>query len=156
LPGPIERVWEYLTDGEKLARWLAHGQIEPRVGGKVELRFRLHELTSEPTPTKYADSPCDFDGVVTRWDPPRVLAYTWAESLGDSSEVTFELTPRGAEVEFLITHRRLSSRELLVGAAAGWDAHVAVLGDMLAARALRPFWATHLALETEYERRLPR
>jgi uncharacterized protein YndB with AHSA1/START domain len=155
LPGPVERVWEYLTDENKLARWLAHGRIEPRVGGKAELRFRMHELTSELTPAKYADMPCDFDGVVTRWQPPSVLAYTWAESLGDPSEVTFELRPRGADVELIITHRRLSSRELLVGVAAGWDAHVGILADLLAARAVRPFWSTHVALEAEYDRRLP-
>ena len=32
LPGPIERVWEYLTDPEKRARWFAGGPMEPRVG----------------------------------------------------------------------------------------------------------------------------
>jgi len=30
LPGPIERVWEYLTDPDKRARWFAGGPMEPR------------------------------------------------------------------------------------------------------------------------------
>ena len=37
LPGPIERVWDYLVDPEKRARWFAGGPMEPRQGGKVEL-----------------------------------------------------------------------------------------------------------------------
>ena len=40
LPGPIERIWEYLTDSEKRARWFASGPMEQRVGGKVRLVTR--------------------------------------------------------------------------------------------------------------------
>src|ERR1700733_13906179 len=40
LPGPIERVWEYLTDSEKRSRWFAGGPMEPRQGGKLTLNFR--------------------------------------------------------------------------------------------------------------------
>ena len=32
LPGPIERVWEYLTDPEKLSTWLGVANIEQRAG----------------------------------------------------------------------------------------------------------------------------
>ena len=39
LPGPIERVWEYLTDPKKRARWFAGGSMEPRVGGKDVSQF---------------------------------------------------------------------------------------------------------------------
>jgi uncharacterized protein YndB with AHSA1/START domain len=28
LPGPIERVWAYLTDPEKRAKWLASGPMD--------------------------------------------------------------------------------------------------------------------------------
>ncbi|HUK06032.1 MAG TPA: SRPBCC domain-containing protein, partial [Burkholderiales bacterium] len=37
LPGPIERVWEYLTVSEKRAAWLAAGEFDLRVGGRIEL-----------------------------------------------------------------------------------------------------------------------
>ena len=40
LPGPIERVWAFLTEPGKRARWLAGGPMELRVGGRVELQFR--------------------------------------------------------------------------------------------------------------------
>jgi uncharacterized protein YndB with AHSA1/START domain len=37
LPGPIERVWEFLTDTRKLPSWFGEGTIEPRAGGAVNL-----------------------------------------------------------------------------------------------------------------------
>ncbi len=50
LPGPIERVWAYLTDPEKRATWLAAGPMELRVGGPVELNFHHADLSAEKTP----------------------------------------------------------------------------------------------------------
>ena len=32
LPGPIERIWDYLTDSEKRSRWFAGGPMELRPG----------------------------------------------------------------------------------------------------------------------------
>ena len=34
LPGPIERVWSYLTESEKRGQWFAAGEMELRVGGR--------------------------------------------------------------------------------------------------------------------------
>src|SRR5688500_3165086 len=39
LPGPIERVWAYLTESDKRRKWLARGPISSFVGGDVELTF---------------------------------------------------------------------------------------------------------------------
>ena len=56
LPGPIERVWSYLTDSELRGRWLASGDMQLREGGEVEHIFRNSELTQndQPPPAKYA------------------------------------------------------------------------------------------------------
>ncbi len=40
LPGPIERVWAYITESEKRGKWLATGEMELRVGGRVDLKFQ--------------------------------------------------------------------------------------------------------------------
>lgn len=45
LPGPIGRVWEYLTDADKREQWLATGEMDLRVGGKVELVFNHDNIT---------------------------------------------------------------------------------------------------------------
>jgi hypothetical protein len=39
LPGPIELAWDYLTKPEMLKTWFADVTLEPRVGGKIEIRF---------------------------------------------------------------------------------------------------------------------
>ena len=155
LPGPIERVWAYLTESEKRKTWLAAGPMELRVGGGVELTFNNTELTPhrEAPPDKYKEAGCAVvRGRVTRCDPPRLLSYTWGES---ESEVTFELAPEGENVLLVLTHRRLPDRTTMVSVAGGWHAHVGIMIDRLNSREPRPFWSTHARLEAEYERRLP-
>jgi len=49
LPGPIERVWSYLTESDKRRTWLASGEMELQVGGRVELIWRNSELTGTMT-----------------------------------------------------------------------------------------------------------
>jgi uncharacterized protein YndB with AHSA1/START domain len=155
LPGPIERVWAYLTDSKKRGQWLASGAMELRVGGQVELNFDHEQLSPRtgPTPDRYKDH-CSFKGRVTRCDPPRLLSYTWGETSGSDSEVTFELTPRGADVVMVLTHRRLEGREALLSVASGWHAHVGFLIDVLNDREPPDFWSTHARLEAEYGKRI--
>jgi hypothetical protein len=47
LPGPIERVWDYLTDSEKRGRWFAGGPMEPR--RVASSRFTSGTRISHPT-----------------------------------------------------------------------------------------------------------
>ncbi|MGZ5032947.1 MAG: SRPBCC family protein [Usitatibacter sp.] len=154
LPGPIERVWAYLTDSEKRATWFAGGRFDLRVGGRAELRFDHARLSSEKkTPDRFKDMKCDFAGTITRLEPPRLLSYTWGGP-EEGSEVTFELAARGKDVVLTITHRRLPDRKAMVGVASGWDAHLGILSDVLNGVEPRPFWSTHAKLEREYEARL--
>lgn len=158
LPGPIERVWAYLTESEKRGTWLASGAMELRVAGRVELNWRNAELTphAETPPDRFkSEDGSAVRGRITRCDPPRLLSYTWGEDPKDASEVTFELTPRGEEVLLELTHRRLPDRTTMVSVASGWHTHLGILVDRLNDRAPLPFWATYLRLETEYEKRLP-
>src|SRR5205085_9769358 len=48
LPGPIERVWAYLTDSELRRKWLAAGSMEMQVGSSFELVWRNDELSNPP------------------------------------------------------------------------------------------------------------
>ncbi len=150
LPGPIERVWAYLTDAEKRKTWFAGGVFDLRVGGKADLHFDHSILSSEKTPDDYRGKKFDFSEKITRLDPPRLLSYTFAHG-GPESEVTFELETRGKDVLLVLTHVRIVDRKTKIGLASGWDAHVCILLDRLNGVEPRPFWTTHAKLKAEYE-----
>jgi uncharacterized protein YndB with AHSA1/START domain len=155
LPGPIERVWAFLTESDKRARWLAAGEMELKPGGKVELNFDHTRISPEPTPAKYRDMPMGFTGKVMRCDPPRLLMFSWMESHGSHSEVTFELAERADKVLLTITHRKLEDRNALLSVSGGWDVHVGILEDVLTNRSPRGFWSSHAKREQEYAVRFP-
>ena len=151
LPGPAERLWDYLTVSEKRRLWLAAGGMELFSSGSVELLFRHRELSPEPTPERYREfetSPPMF-GEVTECDPPRLLTYNWPGDNG-ASEVSFELFPEGANVRLVLTHRRLPGAEEVVSVASGWEAHLGILEDQLSGRPPRGFWTAHARLEKQY------
>jgi uncharacterized protein YndB with AHSA1/START domain len=116
LPGPIARVWEFLTDTGKLPGWFGEGTIEPRAGGTVNLMGG------------------HVRGIVTQWQPPRRLAYTWnvfgpgdTESPYPESYLTIELEPRGSEVALTLTHLPVLDRFEKQNAM-GWHTFLDMLG----------------------------
>ncbi|MGP2906492.1 SRPBCC family protein [Serratia marcescens] len=159
LPGPIERVWAYLTESDKRATWLAAGAMTLENGAPLELEFRNSDLAGEhePPPAKYKQhGGCVSNrGHITCLFPPRLLSFTWAEQdQGRPSEVTFELTEQGSAVLLTVTHRRLANRDEMLSVAGGWHTHLDILLDRLHDRAPQQFWSTHARLEEEYRARL--
>jgi len=45
LPGPIDRVWAYLTQSDLRRQWLAAGEMEMNVGTPFEFVWRNDELS---------------------------------------------------------------------------------------------------------------
>ncbi len=157
LPGPIERVWEYLTDGDKRALWLCGGNTEPRVGGRMELKFHNATITTpdDVPPEKYRDmnGPVEFSGTVTAWEPPTLLAHSWVFE-GHESEVRYELETVGDKVRLTLTHRRVANSRELAGACGGWHVHLAILVALLEGSVPPPFWATHIEIEDHYREQI--
>lgn len=157
LPGPIERVWDYLVDGDKRGQWLARGPLDATAGGRVDLTFDNSRLTGhdDPPPPKYADTDKDntLHGRVLACDPPHLLEFTWGDK-PDASQVRFELRAVGDQVHLTVTHRDVSSRGMMLSVSAGWHAHLDVLADRIAGRAPASFWPAQTKLEAEYDRRL--
>jgi len=155
LPGPIERVWSYLTDSEKRGRWFAAGPMELRAGGDFEFTFNHANLSSEKeTPERWKSSDgAKFAGRVTRCEPPRVLGITW-ENPDGRSEVEIELTPHGGDVVLTLTHRRITTRAEMIDYAGGWHSHLDILSDNLNGVEPRGLWTTVLRMEREYAERL--
>jgi len=156
LPGPLERVWSYLTDSDKRGTWLASGQIEPRVGGTADLLFKHSEITSERPPERYRemnDNGWPSKGIVTRYEPMTALAMTWPGEGDATSEVTFELTPQGDKVKLVLTHRKLANKAEMVSVSGGWHTHLGILEDLLAGDPPRGFWSRIEGLEADYTER---
>lgn len=153
LPGPIERVWSYLTEGELRRRWFAGGEMEMVRGGSVELVWRNDELTDPP-----GERPAAASGEhrmqtrILELEPQRKLAIAWG---GGGGSVSFELEPQGDDVLLTIVHRGVADRSSLLNFAPGWHAHLDILGAILAGEKPKPFWDEIARLKAEYEQRLP-
>lgn len=157
LPGPIERVWAYLVENDKRAKWLCGGATVLKEGGRVEMNFHNASLSTQTDiepPEKYCDMPerVSFCGHVTRCEPPRLLAHTW-EFEDDHSEVCYELEERGDKVLLVLTHRRLASAEEILSVCGGWHTHLGILINILQGEEPAPFWKTHTPLEADYKER---
>jgi uncharacterized protein YndB with AHSA1/START domain len=148
LPGPIERVWSYLTDGELRRQWLASGSMPPQAGDTFELVWRNDDLSSSP-----AERPDGFSAEsravcqLLELDAPRRLRYLWP----DVGEVCFELEPLADEVLLTVTHHRLSGERLILNVCAGWHAHLAVLVALLEGTPPPSLWRTWKQLRDDYQ-----
>jgi uncharacterized protein YndB with AHSA1/START domain len=159
LPGPIERVWEYLTDSEKRGKWFCSGEMERKVGGKVELHFKHNDLSpvKEATPSQFQeyDKGKSHFGTILGYEPPKRLIMKWDESNDGSSEVTFELEPRGEKVLLTITHQKLTNRDARISVCGGWHTHLDILVAHLDGAQPKPFWSAYLGKKSEYEKMIP-
>lgn len=150
LPGPVDRVWAYLTDSDLRRKWLAAGEMAPTVGSSVELVWRNSELTDPPghRPEGFGEEH-RLVSEITAFEPMRKLAITW----GSTGGVTFELEPSGSEVLLTVTHHRVEDRGVLLNVSAGWHAHLDILAARVAGKEPQPFWDSWAALKADYEKR---
>lgn len=155
LPGPIERVWEYLTDSEKRSRWFAGGAMEQRVGGKARFEFRHRNLAPDETPPEGMEG-CHggehaMDGIILRCEPPHVLVFTFGSDA--ESEVTIELTAQGKNVLLVLTHRATTGDvPYMADFGAGWHTHLTHLIALLEGAPRPPFWPLHKKLKEDYQK----
>jgi uncharacterized protein YndB with AHSA1/START domain len=154
LPGPIERIWSYLTESNLRRQWLAAGRMEMKVGAPFEFVWHNDELTNPPgrKPEGFG-SEFRMKGHVTEVDPPRKLAFTWGE--GEKGGVSIELAQKGKEVLLTLIHRRIPDRESLLSVSAGWHMHLNILAARMGGREPDPFWDGWNRLHSDYAARFP-
>lgn len=149
LPGPIERVWAFITDPEKRQLWLAGGTTATQPGDTFQLNFenRRHETPGETVPEKYKEHACGIgsEATLTRHEPMSLYSFVWG-----GGEVIFELTPEGDEVKLVLTHRKLPGHEQLLSVSGGWHIHLTVLVSKLTGTPQPPFWSTLEKLGNDY------
>ena len=149
LPGPIERVWAFITDPEKRQLWLAGGTTATQTGDKFQLEFKNRELETpnETVPAKYQEYACTIasEAILTRHEPMSLHSFLWG-----GGEVIFELTPEGENVKLVLTHRKLPDHEQVLSVSGGWHIHLAVLISKLTGALQPPFWSTMEKLGNDY------
>lgn len=151
LPGPIERVWQYLTVSDLRAKWFCGGELEPRDGGDIVFDFDHRRISDSPPPEKHKDQQVvRFVGKIDTYDPPHRLSFIWPEEDGEGTHVTITLSEVNDEVQLHLIHTRLHKADYRQGAAAGWHAHLDLLADLLSGGTARDFWIHYTTLEREY------
>jgi len=148
LPGPIERVWSYLTDSDLRQQWLASGSMSLVPGASFELVWRNDELSSSPT-----ERPDGFSAEsratcqLLEVDPPTRMRYTWP----GVGEVSIDLEPLGSDVMLTLTHRQLSGEGLILNVCAGWHAHLSLLVAHSEGSQPPSLWSMWKRLRKDYE-----
>jgi uncharacterized protein YndB with AHSA1/START domain len=115
---PLERVWAALTSPAQLAQWLAPGELELTLGGRVYLAF--------------TDGDGVIDGQVTALAPPRLLEFTWTDKGNDLGLVRWELSADDGGTHLTLTHTvPETARESGLPMLAGWTTLLEQLAALL-------------------------
>ncbi len=118
---PIERVWAALTEPDELIGWLGSVDIDPVVGGAVELRWLN---------TDEEGNSAVLHGTITVFEAPTLL-----EIDSDIHGVLrWKLTSEGTGCLLIFTSTIPAPNEHLALLLAGWHSHLDFLADALAGR----------------------
>lgn len=151
LPGPIERVWAYLTESDKRRQWLAAGDLELKAGAPFKFTWRNDELTTPPgrRPDGWPAEQ-SMDNQVIAVDPPRHLTIGW----GSEGQVSFDLETRGDKVLLTLVHRGLPRGPDMLNIAGGWHTHLDIMVARISGGETEPFWDYWARIRAEYASRL--
>jgi len=162
LPGPIERIWDYLWDGQKRGEWFASGDMPTKPGMSFEMYFKHSTLSPNqaPPPDKFMEM--DKAGhhsrnVLLAYEPPHRLVFSFGPDAREDSEVEFLLTqegdPKDNKVRLTLTHRRIPNRAYAVDVSGGWHSHLAILQDKAEGKVPPAFWDVWRQSEGVYDQR---
>ncbi|WP_265595696.1 SRPBCC domain-containing protein [Verrucomicrobium sp. BvORR106] len=139
LNAPQELAFKVWTSPEHIQFWMKpepgmttrSAKLDLRVGG----RFRIQMQDEDGEYFTAA-------GVFQEVTPPGKLVYTWdwekdgsgdefGELEGNTTEITVEFIPRGAQTEMFFTHTRFATTESRDNHARGWGRIIDTLADYL-------------------------
>ena len=160
LPGPIERVWDYLWDSEKRGEWFASGPMPAKVGETFHMQFKHSKLSPHTTEPPEKMREMDKTGhsstnTLLVCEPPRRLAFTFGGEKDPNkiSEVEFRLEPQGDKVRLTLTHSKIPDRGIMLGVSGGWHAHLDVLGYRARGETPPAFWDIWRKYDGVYDKR---
>jgi uncharacterized protein YndB with AHSA1/START domain len=160
LPGPIERVFDYLWNEEKRKLWFTTGAMPTQVGTRFTMRWK--HSTYSPNPSQPPDWAREMDEkghsdsmTLLAYEPPYRLAYTFGEVKNptDTPEVEFVLKPEGDKVRLILTHTKVPDRDYALGVSRGWHSHLDVLEHRLRGETPPGFWDIWRKYDGVYDKR---
>jgi uncharacterized protein YndB with AHSA1/START domain len=158
LPGPVEKIWAYLTDGQKRGEWFASGPLPAKVGETFQLRIKHSDLSPHKAPPPEQFKEIDAKGYTATeqllaLEPMRRLAYTFGYENPPASEVEFTLRPEGEMVRLILTHSKVPDRAYAVNVSGGWHSHLSILQYKAEGKVPPAFWDVWRETEHTYEQR---
>jgi uncharacterized protein YndB with AHSA1/START domain len=105
-------VWSMLTDPSRFVEWLAPGKIELRKGGSAKLNFE--------------DSGIVIDSIVSEFDPPQLLEYSWSSPGEPTRPLRWETEAIENGTRLALTLRSPADEDI-ARFCAGWEAHLMML-----------------------------
>ena len=146
LPGPLERVWRYLTEDQLRRKWLAAGEMQLVTGAPLELVWRNDNLSdgSSARPSGFPEVQ-SMQSQIVAVDPMRLLTIEWGKG-----EVTFNLKEQGSRVLLTITHSGLDDPATLQMIAGGWHMHLDILVAVVSGTQPPSFWSGWTELQAIY------
>lgn len=118
-----EKVWRYLTEREKLARWFHETSRDLTEPSAFE--YYRHDDEAEDRKLMWGD--------VLVVEPPVKLVHTFTHQWlkGVVTEVTWELTPIETGTQLTMTHTGIKTLDELGGHDSGWDQHLTRLRNIV-------------------------
>ena len=162
LPGPIERIWDFLWDGKKRGQWFASGAMPTTPGESFTMHFKHSTLSPNqaPPPEKFIEM--DKTGhnsrnVLLAYEPPHRLVFSFGPDAREDSEVEFLLTQEGDlkdnKVRLTLNHRKIPNRQYAVDVSGGWHSHLAILEYKAKGEIPPAFWDVWRQTEGVYDTR---
>lgn len=113
LPHPVEKVWEALTNADRLADWLMPNDFVPEPG---------HRFTLDTGP--WGTTECE----VLEIQPRRLVRFSWRNGPLDT-EVSWRLEPEGTGTRLFLQHRGFDlddplQRRAFDGMRPGWRSEI--------------------------------
>jgi uncharacterized protein YndB with AHSA1/START domain len=160
LPGPIERVFAFLTDEDKRKLWFTTGAMPTKVGEHFTMHWNHSTYSPHPSvaPEKMketAEKGHTSTFTLLAYEPPHRLAYTFGETKHptDTPEVEFVLKPEGDKVRLTLTHTKVPDRAYALGVSGGWHSHLDVLEMQLKGQTPPGFWDIWRRYDGAYDKR---
>lgn len=140
-PRPIATVWSAISAPERIADWLGVAELEPRVGGRFTVMVG-------------PNGDIGIEGEVLAWEPPSVLAVSWAWPGGKPGVVRYDLAPDGPQATRLVFTHRGVRRDQTLSVLPGWHLYLTRLEQVVEGeKPERDFSALHADIRALYSQR---